>query len=142
MNETTMELAHLMKANPGGIEKDLSSMGAKLVGLFQDENYTDRRFADLTPQKIELLKKAIEDISAGVMILRSSTMGLAYRNNKISPYVSPHGTLPSGTVIYSITWKNIAAFKAWRFGDGDDIPEEEVNAAIYFLTTEISHLLK
>jgi hypothetical protein len=75
------------------------------------------------------------------MVLRSSTIGLSYRNKEITPYISLHGTLPEGNVIFSINWKNIAAFRAWRNGQGEEVPQEEIHAAIYFLTFEISKLL-
>ena len=138
---TTMELADLMNQNPNGIERNIVTEGENLVGLFQDENFTVRRYPNLNEQKIDIIKRAIEDISSGVTILRSSTLGLSYGNGKILPYVSPHGTLPSGVVIFSISWKNVAAFKAWRFGEGDDVNQDHINAAIYFLTAEISALL-
>lgn len=139
--ETVDELSELMKNDPGGIDEDLVAKGEALIGTFADENYTTRRFPDLNAKKIEIIKRTIEDISMGVMILRTSTLGLTVRANSVEPYIIPHGNLPNGNVIFSLNWKNIVAFKNWRSGESDPVSQDDINAAIYMLTVEISRLL-
>lgn len=138
---TIDELADLMKNDPGGIDEDLVTKGESLIGLYSDENYTVRRFPDLNTKKIDIIKRTIEDISMGVMILRTSTLGLTVRTNAVEPYIIPHGNLPNGNVIFSLNWKNIVAFKNWRSGESDPVSQDDINAAIYMLTVEISRLL-
>jgi len=141
--DTTVELAKLMHEDPTGIEKEILQAGENLVGIFSDPNYTKKRFKKLDQQKIETLKSAVEDISSGVQTLRSSTLGLSYKGNEINSYISPHGSTPEGTVIYSVNWKNIAAFKNWRNeGSETAVNQDDINSAIYYLTVEISRLLK
>lgn len=141
ISESAMELAVLMKKDPEIFDQSLIQDGAELLGLFSDGNYTTRRFKDLSQLKISCLLNAIEDISKGVNVLRTSTLGLSFGGKSIGHYVSPHGTLPSGDVVFSVNWKNIVAFKNWRFDQGAEIPQEVINTAIYFLTYEISQLL-
>ena len=141
IQSTSIRLAELMKKYPAGIEKALVQKGENLVGVFTDANFSTRGFADLNKQKIDVLAKAIEDISGGVLILRSSTVGLQFHNNKILPFVTPHGTVPPGQVIFSLNWKDVAAFKNWRNGEGDEISQDSINYAVYFITLEISKLV-
>ena len=139
--ETARKLAAFMYENPTGIEKPLAQRGENMVGVFSDPNFSTRGFADLKKQKIEVLEKAIDDISGGVLLLRSSMIGLQFHNNKVVPFLTPHGSFPPGQVVFSINWKDIAGFKNWRNGEGDDVTQESLNYAIYYLTLEISRLL-
>lgn len=141
LTDSSDELAFLMKQSPQQVEKELIQNGENLVGIFEDPNYTHRRFQNLNRQKIEVLKSAIDDIGVGVMVLRSSNIGLNFKGKDIQNYISPHGSNPSGTVVFSVNWKNIAAFKNWRHGEGDDVSQNDINAAIYFLTFQISKYL-
>ena len=141
IKDTAIELAKIMNKDPDFVEDDTLQKGENLVGLFFDTQYTDRRFKGLTEQKVEVLKQAISDISSGVMTLRTSSIGVSYKAGKMVTYVSPLGSLPEGTVVFSVNWKNIAAFKNWRHGEEVDVPQEDVNAAVYRLTYEISKLL-
>ncbi len=135
------ELSALMKESPGGIDQDVVTKGEELISLFNDDNYTPQRFPSLNANKIEILRRVIEDISMGVMILRSSSIGLTARNNELQPYIVPHGTLPQGNVVFSVNWKKIVSFKNWRKGSTDPVSQDDINTAIYFLTVEISRLL-
>jgi hypothetical protein len=139
--ESATDLAKLMATNPAKIERGLASHGEKLVGIFCDENYTTQRFKNLNHLKIDTLQRAIEDISIGVSALRSSTLGLAVKDSQINHYISPHGVTPEGNVIFSINWKDIKAFKNWRQGNDNDISQDDLNAAIYYLTAEIAKLI-
>ena len=136
------KLAQLMKSEPSGVEKPLLKRGEELVGVWSDPTYNLRRFPDLHKRKIEVLEKAIEDVSVGVMTLRSSSIGLLQKAGKLSPYITPHGSPPNGDVVFSINWKNIVAFKNWRREDGtDDISQDDINAAIYKLTASMAEFL-
>src|SRR5260370_53456 len=105
----THELALLFKQNTDLIEKSLVNQGETLLAFYQDPNFRTS-FQNLKKQKAEVLNMAIQDISNGVMTLRNSTIGISFRGKELKPYVSPHGSQPSGTVVFSISWKNIKAF--------------------------------
>jgi hypothetical protein len=141
ITETAKHLAQFMRDNPNGIEKALAQRGENLIGVFSDPNFSTRGFADLKVQKIEILLQAIDDVAGGVIMLRTSMLGLQFFANKVVSFVSPHGTYPPGQVVFSVNWKDIAAFKNWRNGEGDDVTQESLNYAIYFLTVAISRLL-
>lgn len=136
------ELSEMMSETPAGVDRSLAAKGEALLGIYFDENYTLDRFPDLNERKIEILRKVVEDVSMGVMTLRSFNIGLTTRNNKIEPYIVAHGKLPQGNVVYSVNWRNIVAFKNWRKGGGDPVSQDDINAAIYFLAVAISKLLK
>jgi hypothetical protein len=139
--DSAVDLAQLMSASPARIEKSITAKGENLVGIFSDENYTEKRFKNLRQLKLDILQRAVEDIAVGVSVLRSSTFGLAISNNKINHFISPHGVLPDGNVIFSINWKDIKAFKNWRRESSHDVSQDDVNAAIYYLSAEIAKLL-
>ena len=138
--KSVLELSELMKNHQGEQDEALVEQGQSLLAIYSDENYTPKRYPDLNTQKAELIKRVIEDISMGVMILRTSSLGLTVRNNKVEPYMVPHGKLPQGNTIFSINWKNIVAFKNYRHGDSDPVSQDDINAAIYLLTVELSRL--
>ena len=139
--ETAMKLSELMKQYPQNIEKPLVQKGENVVGVFADPNFSTRGFADLKKQKAEIIQQALEDIASGVLILRTSMIGLQFLNNKILNFITPHGTAPEGQVVYSVNWKDVAAFKNWRNGEGDDVSQESINSAIYSLAAELSRLI-
>ena len=141
LDSPSSELAQLMKKDPSGIEKDIVARGENLVGLFHDNNYTARGFSEINELKVDIIKKAIEDIAGGVITLRASTLGLTFSENRLVSYVASHGTSPKGSVVFSVSWKNIAAFKNWRADGKDTTSESDINAAIYYLTVEMSKLL-
>jgi hypothetical protein len=139
--ETALKLSELMKQYPQNIEKPLIQKGENVVGVFSDPNFSTRGFADLKKQKAEIIQQALEDIASGVLILRTSMIGLQFLNNKILNFVTPHGNSPDGQVVYSVNWKDVAAFKNWRNGEGDDVSQDSINSAIYSLAAELSRLI-
>lgn len=140
--ETAGRLAEILRDDPESIEADLLAQGQNLVGVYVDANFSGRNFSDLLPLKITTLKQAIDDIAGGVLVLRSSTLGVTFRTNKLMTFVSPLSSTPQGTVVYSIAWKDSAAFLRWREDASEsELPQDQLNAAIYFLTHEWSKLL-
>jgi hypothetical protein len=137
---TASELAAILQQDPTLIEKDLVQRGDELLGIFSDDSFRDS-FKNFRQMKIEALKMAIEDISAGAPTLMTSTIGLTFKNNKIVTYIVPFGTMASGNVLYSINLKDRAAFKSWRNEDAFDVSQDDVNTAIYRLTVSWSQLL-
>lgn len=138
---SALKLAKIIKENPALIEKPLLVQGEKLIAIYSDANFKDN-FKDYKAMKIEALKVAIDDVAMGCKSLQESTIGLTFRDNRIQPYISPHGKTPGGSIMYSISWKNIVAFKSYRNSEGEiDIPEEEIHAVIYKLTCELSVLI-
>ncbi len=135
-----LELAMLMKANAAMIEKPLVAKGAEFVAIYVDSNFKDS-FKNYHDLKMETLKMVLEDLAAGAPALRSSTVGLSYRNNRVEPYISPHGTMPPSNTMYSINLKESVAFKNYLFSSNEDLPEEMINVAIYYITLQLSKLI-
>ena len=134
------ELATIMKEDPNFIEKPLIQKGDELLGIFSDDSFRGS-FKNFDKMKIEAIKIAIEDLSMGGTSLISSTIGLTFKNNKIQTYIVPFGTMASGNVMYSISLKDRAAFKNWRQKGEFEIPQEDLNVAIYRLTALWSELM-
>jgi len=134
------ELATVFKEDPKFVERDLLQQGDELLSFFEDPNFSNS-FQDMLTQKSQVIQMAIQDISGGVMTLRSSTIGVAFRGRTLSPYVAPHGTSPNGTVVYSIGWKNLKSFQNWRSEDGGDISQDQINTAIYRLAAALAELI-
>jgi hypothetical protein len=134
------ELALLLKEDRSLIEKDVLARGDELLGFFADDTIRGS-FKNFTKMKIEAIKLAIDDLSRGGGTLRKSSLGLVLSNGKILTFIEPFGSVPSGTTIYSINLKNVFAFKNWRTDEGVEIPQEDLNIAIYRLTVAWSELL-
>ncbi|GIL21267.1 MAG: hypothetical protein BroJett041_23810 [Candidatus Jettenia caeni] len=130
-----------MKKQPELIEKELLQKGDQLVGIFHDYQYNLRRFPDLNEKKIAAISTAIEDISKGVVTLRSSSIGIMAKDRKLLTYITTHGSSPGGDIVFSVNWKNIVAFKSWRKDEGDDISQDDINTAVYRLAAAISDLM-
>lgn len=138
---SALKLAQILKEEPSLVEKPLLSAGDKLIAIYQDANFKDS-FRDFKSMKIEAIKVAIDDVAMGCKSLQESTIGLTFRDNKVQTFITTHGKSPGGSVMFSISWKNMIAFKNYRNMDGEiDIPEEELHAVIYRLTHELSTLL-
>jgi hypothetical protein len=134
------ELAEIFYSEPSFVEKELLAKGESLIGIFQDPTFKDD-FKNFQEMKIEALKMAIEDMAMGAVTLRNSTVGLTHTQGKIQTYITPIGTPPPGNTMYSINLKSSVAFKNFRFDDGDEFPQEDVNASIYYLSFVLSDLL-
>ena len=138
---TARELAEMMREEPAAIERELIHAGDELLAFYEDPNFRIS-FQNLKALKREAIEMAIQDISAGVMTLRSSTIGVSFRGSGLTPYITPHGSSPSGTVVFSISWKNIKAFRNWRETEGtDDITQDQINLSIYRLTAMLAELI-
>ncbi len=137
---TSLELAQLIKQDPKLIEKDLLQRGLEILALFQDSNFSDS-FQNFKELKQDLYLTVLEDLAMGGMTLRTSVMGLSFRDGKVKTFITPHGMPPQGNVMYSVSLKNIAAFKNWRSDDGSEIPEEDLNAAIYRMVVALSEVI-
>lgn len=139
---TSRELAEIMKQDASAKERELLQAGDELLAFYEDPNFRVS-FQNLRRLKAEAIEMAIQDISSGVMTLRSSTIGVSFRGTALAPYITPHGSSPSGTVVFSIGWKNIKAFRNWRKDESaeDDISQDEINLAIYRLTALLSEVI-
>lgn len=139
--ESAFELAHLLRDHRQLLEKSLFDRGNSIVGIFKDSNFKDN-FQNSRDLRIDILKNAIEDLSQGGGRLISSTMGISFSKGKLVPYIEELGATPTGSVIFSITLKQRAAFHKYREGDPEaELVQEELNAAIYRLAVELSEIL-
>lgn len=140
IRESSLQLADLMKQKPQEIERPLVNEGTELIALFEDENFGDR-MQNLRELKQELFLAAIDDLAFGAKTLKSSQMGLSFQNGKIKTFITPLGKTTNGNIVASISLKNAAAFKKWRNGSEEEIPQEHLNTAIYKLIYELSRIL-
>lgn len=131
--KSASELASIFVENPAFAEKDLVAQGQSLVGIFQDPSFKEEtpNFREL---KYEALKMAIEDLAMGAMTLRGSTIGVTREKGVVKSFISPIGIQPPGNSMYTINLKNSVAFKNFRFDEGDEFPQDIINASIYYLT--------
>lgn len=137
---SSLELARMIQQDPSLIEKELLSHGSELISLFEDGNFSDS-FQNFKQLKQELFKMVLEDLAMGAMTLKTSTIGLSFKNNKVKTFISPFGSMPEGNVMFSISLKHIVAFKRWRSGEEAEMPQEELNAALYKVIVALSKVM-
>lgn len=139
---SAFQLAQMIKTDKSLIERDLFTQGADLLGLYEDLNFKDT-FQNFKELKVALFKMAIEDLAMGGMTLKGSTLGLTFRDGKIKTFISPFGSTPQGTVMFSINLKSAINQKGKRTeGGSQEMPQEDINAAIYRLTVALSDLVE
>jgi hypothetical protein len=139
ISSSCLELADYLRQFSGDIDNNLIKSGQAQLAFFFDPNYTDS-FQNLASLKKDLLLLAAEDIAKGVNTLRSSVLGISFIHSKLKTYVIPHGSAPEGSVVFSISWKNIRSFQNWRAGDTGDIDQNDINACLYLISFELSKL--
>ncbi|MCS6839028.1 MAG: hypothetical protein NZ480_09315 [Bdellovibrionaceae bacterium] len=140
IQKSCLELARLMKDQPGKIDYKLIKEGEKHLGFFQDNNYTDQ-FMDLKSLKKDILLLCAEDVSRGSQILQTSILGVTFHLNKLKKFVVPHGNNPEGSLVFSVSWKNIRAFLNWRNGNQVDVPQPIIDQCLYLLCFKLSELV-
>lgn len=138
---SAFQLAQMIKTDKSLIERDLFTRGADLLGLFEDLNFKDT-FQNFRELKVALFKMAIEDLAMGGVTLKSSTLGLTFRDGKIKTFISPFGANPQGTVMFSINLKSAVQKGKKTEGEDSEMPQEDLNAAIYRLTVALSELVE
>ncbi len=139
--EQALLLAKAMKVNPDLVELPLVAEGESLFAIYQDSNFSDR-FNGVKELKTATYKMAIEDISMGAPMLAQSVIGLTFKENRIQTYISPHGNSISGNNVFSISLKNLVAFKGYRAGISDPVADQLINSGLYFLTFQLSKYLE
>lgn len=141
LRETTVIMADLLHQHPEHLDRETHHHGANLVGIFEDQVTSLARFPNAVELKKEVLLMAVEDISYGLMVMCTSILGLSIYDNKLKIFTQTHGTLPEGTTVFSIAWKNLVAFKRWRWDSEEEVSQEDINAAIYFLSQYYAQIL-
>lgn len=139
--EKSRELASLMKGNPKAIDRNLLHKGAEVIGIFRDPNFGDQ-FAGRRALEADMLKFAIEDVSMGALSLANNQVGLTYRDRRIQTFMNPLGMPPAGNVVMSLSLKKRSAFKGFRSEETNNgLEQEEVDAALYYLTFLLSEVI-
>lgn len=138
--DSLVELARHMKADPGGVDPELNRRGEELIGLFQDTNYRDG-FQDLRARKLQAIEMAAKDVSEGVLTLQSSSIGVAFAEGKFAVFITPHGTPPRGSVVFSLSWRQSKAFHNWRSREEKDVPQDDINVSLYRLAVILSEVI-
>lgn len=137
---SSLELAGYIKQDPRLIERDLFHHGNEMLAFFFDSNFTDG-FQNFKELKKDLFLTVVEDLAMGGQTLRHSLIGLTFRDGKVKTFITPLGTHPPGNVMCSISLKNVAAFQKWRRDDGAEIPQEELNAAMYRVVIALAEVV-
>jgi hypothetical protein len=133
---SSMELAQIIAEAPNAIEYDLVLKAEEFLGVFIDTRpniLSNKQFKGLQQY---ILKQAIEDISKGLLLLRTSTIGVISRNGEFKPFISPYGTSPDGSVVFSVNIKG--ASKSAREDVLKNLNEDSINAAVYKLTVVLA----
>jgi hypothetical protein len=141
ITSSSFELAKLIQQDPKLIERDLLNHGSEILALFEDSNFSDS-FQNFRQLKQELFKMALEDLAMGAITLKTSTIGLSFKDNKIKTFITPFGSMPQGNVMFSISLKNVVAFKRWRDGLETEMPQDELNAALYRVIVALSKVIQ
>ncbi len=136
---TAETLMQMLKSDSSGLDREAYQKGDRMLSFFQDNNYGES-FRDLSKQKIEILKQAIEDLSSRGKILTNSYLGVCFSHNRLSVFICPYGESPEGNVVCKIGIKDVAAFQRWRTGQNPEITPEDIHAAIYRLIVEWSRV--
>ncbi len=137
IRNSVLKLADLMLSQPGSIEFTYIRQGAEFLALFEDLSFSET-LPNLIELKKELFLMVAEDLAMGGMALKTSSIGLKYSNHEIKTFISPFGSSDSGNVVFSITIRQVAAFKNWRKVEEIEFTNEQLNAGIYYLTHELS----
>lgn len=138
--ESLVQLAQHMKSEPGGINPEFNRRGDELLGFFQDTNYRNS-LQDLRAQKVRVIEMVAKDISEGVMTLQSSSIGISFVDNKFIPFVTPHGTPPRGSVVFSVSWRESKAFHNWRSQEEKEVTQDDINVSLYRLAVILSEVI-
>lgn len=139
IRSSVLKIAELMLSHPGGIEFSFIRQGAEFLALFEDLTFSENlpNFVEL---KKELFLMVAEDLAMGGVALKTSSIGLKYTNNEIKTFISPFGSTDSGNVVFSITIRQVAAFKNWRKVEVIEFSSDQLNSAIYYLAHELSKI--
>lgn len=137
---SSIELATLIKGNPSLIEKSLFDKGNELVAFFEDSNFSNH-FQNFKELKRELFCLSLEDLAMGGTTLRCSVMGLSFKDGKVKTFITPFGIQPQGNVMCSLSLKQAVAFKKWRDGEIQEIPQDDLNAALYRIIVALSGVI-
>lgn len=135
-----LELAHFMMKDPSGIDRDNVRRGDELLGIFEDTTFKNS-FKGLREQKMAALGNAARDISEGGELLRTSMIGVTFKEGKMAAFVTPHGSSPGGNIVFSVSWKQKRAFHNWRTDASNDNSQDDVNAALYRLAVCLSTIV-
>lgn len=136
-----LELAGYLQDQPTTRDVQLDQRGESLLAIFQDPNFRET-FPGLRDLKIGIIGAVTRDIAEGLSVLRTSSLGICYKDGKMVPYRAAFNSPGVSNVVFSISWKNQKAFQKWKSGEGYYVSQEEINASIYHLAVKLSGLIK
>jgi hypothetical protein len=134
--ETIDRLLMVMRADRKKIDQRLVEEGEALLALFTDETMA-KKGRDFTECREFAIRDAIEDLANGAPLLAAGTIGVKYEDGQLTPFAQKNSESNQVNTAYSIRLKKTAAFKAWRGGDSFEMPQEQLNACVYFLITQL-----
>jgi hypothetical protein len=130
------ELAGFLKDDPGSLDQELNDLGKKYLTDFKDRAFKSS-FPGLTDLKIATIGKASRDIAEGLTVLRTSSIGIYFKDKRMFPFVVPYTETPPGHIVFNIGWINPQALSADL-----DIPQDILNACIYRLAVVLSEIIR
>lgn len=137
LTETIDRLIELIRKDASHIDTSLAEEGAALLALFTDDVMA-KKDRDFTPCRETALRDAIEDLANGGQILSRGTIGVKYADGSLAPFIQEMSSTNQINTAFSIRLKTTAAFKSWRRGESVEIPQEKLNAGVYYLVVQLA----
>lgn len=125
--ESVDQLVELLKTDGSMVEQSEFDHGESLLKLYTHPQQGAAAL-DMAAKKLQLIRDAILDVSAGGEKLAKSTMGLSFAFNQVQIFCVDRGEMPSGKILFSLELKK------------PELTQEEVNAVIYRLAVMISFM--
>lgn len=138
---SVLELAGHLQDQPSTRDIPLDHRGESLLAVFQDPSFRET-FPGLQDLKVGIIGAVARDIAEGLSVLRTSSLGICYKEGKMVPYRAAFNSPGVSNVVFSISWKNQKAFQKWKDGEGYYVSQEEINASIYHLAVRLSKIVK
>jgi hypothetical protein len=135
-----LQLSHLMKDKRRAVDADLVRTAKKCLSIFHDKN-----FGSTIPGYRTLMEalylEAADDLANGAPLLKSYSMGLSFKNGKLTKFSIPYSDSTSfGTIACSIKIKSLKAFEKHLANQDFNLSQEQINASIYFISLQLAQL--
>jgi hypothetical protein len=137
LDETVNRLLNTLREDRGRIDKRVVQQGESMLAVFTDEVMA-KKGKNFAQCREIAIRDAIDDLANGAPILAAGAIGVKYEDGALAPFVQMNSDSSQVNTAYSLRMKKTAAFKAWRAGDAIEIPQEQLNACVYFLVTQLA----
>lgn len=136
LTDSVDKLAALIKTDASKIDQELAAEGASLLAVFTDTVMAGKNKTFPLSREVAI-RDAIDDLANGGQILARGSIGVKYEDGMMVPFLQLNEDQVQINAAYSLRFKKTAAFRAWREEGPIEIPQEQLNACIYFLVTQL-----